>query len=73
MIATSKKFLLGAALLIIISGSETAPCGQATSSQCDAYTCATPPTKPVKRDTTQTKKKKAKKSTKTKKQTTKQK
>jgi len=61
MIAAIKKTLMGAALLIIISGSAMVPKSQDNLRGCDGYTCATPPVKPAKRDTTQNKKKKAKK------------
>jgi len=60
MIAAIKKALMGATLLIIISGSAMAPKSQEILSECDGYTCATPPVKTARRDTTQNKKKKAK-------------
>lgn len=67
MIATVKKAILGAALLIIISGSAMPPSPQESPGECDGYTYATPPARPAKRDSTQNKKKKARK---TKKQAT---
>lgn len=76
MVAIVKKVLMGTALLIIISGSAMAPNSQEILQECDGYTCATPPVKPAKRDSTQNKKKKTKKakkqSTKTKTETNKQ-
>lgn len=69
------KILFATALLIIIGGSSLASTTHKAIRECDGMTYATPPVKPAKRDTTQTKKKKAKskKQAKTKTNTTKQK
>lgn len=71
----TKLFFAAALLIIMGSGTGMSVLAHRSAAECDGLTCATPPVKPTKRDTTQTKKKSSKKSkkqhTKTKKQSTK--
>lgn len=68
-----KSFFIIAALLILLNGSGEAATYQDNVTKCDGITCATPPEKPIKKDSTRTKKVKKNtkhKKAKSKKQTT---